>query len=651
MLVSAGGAQKGLNLRGYVIADAESMAPGEYILGASRGTWAVVEHLGVDKTPYFVDKTVPATAAQKIGAANDSYIKLVTKAGDGQRGVVTFLNFAQQQPTQSMAFQIKGNGKTAIAIGLLVPFADFGDAPASYGSAMHMIADVNFSSDGIGATGEVNAMGLAPSVLNPPRVLYLGSTGPDSESESRASDDALGDDRSGQSGQIGSGFYGREEDAWPTAKQITVLDAGKPLDVRLTCSPGTLATVAGWIDFDQNGKFDAGERGTGSCSGGTGVLSWPSIPLTAKSGKTFARLRIASNPAQIATPDGVADDGEVEDHQIEILGPQLSIQKSVSPTTAWTEGMTTGSYTLRVSNVGGVETGTQAAAPAGSLWKLVVVTDKFPDGVEPVQPINVPNWSCGYVSATRLMTCTLDRAVSIASGASMNLDFPVTVGSNIRKSDVLTNYASVAGSLDPFNGGNPVTDPSACRDSDGLHCAYARVKVEQPAVVVTKTANPPSGTAVDVGNTVTYTLQVTVSGPLTNGALVLNDFLGAGLEYVTPLPQQTHWTVGTVPSNSLDPLTISLAPETGMGGVSAAAPCPPTPTAIRCGCWPLRGRKWATRFGSPQHPWGAPPLIRTSLAPVAAPSMCWTRPKCVPAKWRIPLRGRCSRPARWWSTH
>jgi hypothetical protein len=203
-----GGASIPANLRGFVIADAESMAPNEYILGASRGKWSVIENLGLSKSAYFVDKRTPTAPVQLIGQSGDSYIKLLTKEGDGGRGVVTFLQFAQSSSTQSMNFQIKGNGNTAIAIGLLVPFADFGDAPTDYGAAMHLIADVNFSDDGVGSTGEVNVLSSAltqsPSVLRPPRTVYLGSIGPDAEPSSAFSSDGKGDDQGGQSALLGS---------------------------------------------------------------------------------------------------------------------------------------------------------------------------------------------------------------------------------------------------------------------------------------------------------------------------------------------------------------------------------------------------------------------------------------------------------------
>ena len=559
-----GAATQPVSLRGFVIADAESMAPGEYIVGASQGKWSVIERMGASTSPYYVDKRVPSVAAQQIGAAGDSYIKFLTKESDGLRGLVTFLQFAQQSAQQSMAFQIKGNGNTAIAIGLLVPFADFGDAPASYSPAMHLIADINFSDDGIGGSGEVNALTptLPPAKLNPPRTIFLGSTGPDSEPSTLFSTDAKGDDNSGQSALAGSAFHGREEDAWPVSQRISVLDAGGTLTVTMACNAGSAgsAMVGGWIDFDQNQRFnDTDERAQGMCSGGSVTLSWP-IPSGLKVGKTIARLRIASNAAQIQTSDGVADDGEVEDHQIEILGPKLQITKTATPPATPWSAFSGGSYgyTLNVTNIGAVETWTQAQAAAigNTQWKPVTVEDDLPLGVEYLSSSG-GDWACvssAYSATVKTrVTCTYNPGKSIAAGGTAAaLDLTVKLHPEVHQSASLVNVVKVYGSLDPFAPGD------AC---DSVHCASARVVVEQPKVEVTKSADRAPGSTVDVGQTIEYTLKVSISGPLASGKVVLNDFLGAGLAYVTPLPSKSGWSVGAVPTNALDPLVITLNEE------------------------------------------------------------------------------------------
>ncbi|PTT58150.1 hypothetical protein DBR33_01040, partial [Stenotrophomonas sp. HMWF022] len=121
-------------LRGVVMADAESINnSGEFVEATARGTWNVVEvRKNVGAGPYNVTKSMAGTnSVARFGPGNDN-----------NTAAVTFLNFdnAAHAPGNfavNMGFSMRGSGTTAIAIGLLVPYADFGDAPQSYGDAMH----------------------------------------------------------------------------------------------------------------------------------------------------------------------------------------------------------------------------------------------------------------------------------------------------------------------------------------------------------------------------------------------------------------------------------------------------------------------------------------------------------------------------------
>ncbi|MGW4895298.1 Ig-like domain-containing protein [Kitasatospora sp. NPDC004240] len=94
---------------------------------------------------------------------------------------------------------------------------------------------------------------------------------------------------------------------------------------------GSPATLAGWIDFDHNGRFDATERVQSEVPAGTdhAVLEW-TVPADAASGETWARLRIGRDAAQLVSSGGFADSGQVADQRIgltvgaarpEIVGP------------------------------------------------------------------------------------------------------------------------------------------------------------------------------------------------------------------------------------------------------------------------------------------------------------------------------------------
>jgi len=86
----------------------------------------------------------------------------------------------------------------------------------------------------------------------------------------------------------------------------------------VTNTTGANATVKGWIDFNKDGAFGAGEEATQTVSnGGTSVtLTWPSFPAVATFGYTYARFRIASVASEIASPTGLANSGEVEDYRL-----------------------------------------------------------------------------------------------------------------------------------------------------------------------------------------------------------------------------------------------------------------------------------------------------------------------------------------------
>ncbi|WP_206212306.1 isopeptide-forming domain-containing fimbrial protein [Wenzhouxiangella sp. XN79A] len=105
---------------------------------------------------------------------------------------------------------------------------------------------------------------------------------------------------------------------------------------------------------------------------------------------------------------------------------------------------------------------------------------------------------------------------------------------------------SVGNSVVPTGGGDP--DPE-CPSCDTDH------PVADPAIVVTKSANPASGTEVFAGQQVAYTLTATVSDAATTAPLVLTDTLGAGLVFDAVTANPGGFTANT----SGNPLTFTLA--------------------------------------------------------------------------------------------
>ena len=174
------------------------------------------------------------------------------------------------------------------------PLVDRGDAPASYGDPVHIIAD----------TGVVG--------------VYLGSIVPDPEAASQASADATGDDLDGNDDEDGV--------------VLPQLYRGASAEITVSVNEATgglgsgVAFLQAWVDFDADGTFDtidmvAADLQDGSAGDKDGVLNGQivfdvAVPATATLTPTFARFRWSTS----AGVGLVALDGEVEDYILTISG-------------------------------------------------------------------------------------------------------------------------------------------------------------------------------------------------------------------------------------------------------------------------------------------------------------------------------------------
>ncbi|RLE33528.1 MAG: hypothetical protein DRJ61_07050, partial [Acidobacteria bacterium] len=134
---------------------------------------------------------------------------------------------------------------------------------------------------------------------------YMG-TAPDAESNGQPGADADGDDTTGTADEDGVTF--------------PALIRGESAAVAVTVVGGP-AYVDAWIDFDASGTFDTGEKVAthATVSTGPNTLTAFTVPSDAAVGDTYARVRISTN-ATTLPHNGLADDGEVEDYLVEILG-------------------------------------------------------------------------------------------------------------------------------------------------------------------------------------------------------------------------------------------------------------------------------------------------------------------------------------------
>lgn len=94
----------------------------------------------------------------------------------------------------------------------------------------------------------------------------------------------------------------------------------------LPCTASTNGYLNGWIDFNGNGQFDnPSERiyTDIALTGGSNFLPSFNIPLAAKPGQSYMRVRFTSyTKAGLASPFGQESDGEVEDYTVQINPPR-----------------------------------------------------------------------------------------------------------------------------------------------------------------------------------------------------------------------------------------------------------------------------------------------------------------------------------------
>ena len=166
--------------------------------------------------------------------------------------------------------------------------ADYGDAPSPYPHAMHLVS--------------------AP---------WLGTGGlPDEEAGTQAHPLAVGDDQNGADDEDGI-VWGQASLGDIVLTDAIVVGETATVDVFATLV-GQPALLDAWIDFNRDGDWsDAGEQIFTSepLAAGKNAFSFPVASGT--EGESFARFRVSSTGG--LAPDGLASDGEVEDHRVSIV--------------------------------------------------------------------------------------------------------------------------------------------------------------------------------------------------------------------------------------------------------------------------------------------------------------------------------------------
>ncbi|MFI6595992.1 GEVED domain-containing protein [Nonomuraea sp. NPDC050536] len=108
-----------------------------------------------------------------------------------------------------------------------------------------------------------------------------------------------------------------ERSPWLREDPFQGLAPGKRIHLSAPVDTPSAATLAGWIDFDRDGRFESGEMARARVSDGSrrAGLTW-TVPDGVRPGRTWLRLRLAHDADEVAAPSGWAATGEVEDHRI-----------------------------------------------------------------------------------------------------------------------------------------------------------------------------------------------------------------------------------------------------------------------------------------------------------------------------------------------
>ena len=343
-----------IRLSGLVIADAESMDPDEYIRAKADGIWRILEvKKNVGAGVYNIRKNAERKIIQFGGGNNQTTAAL---AG------LKFNESAYSGSNYQISTEIvlRGTGKQAVAIGLLTPGIDLGDAPDYYGSPMHTLEKMDLTTDNLrenigfnndnletgswqgDARDNINTTTYNPATFITTANSYLGTL-PAQPNASNVHGPLANLD----------GFNTNEEDVWPNAYnnfsyKASFYNQGETLRIPIKYTSKNTAYITAWLDFNRDGKFGSNtnevvniNNSNGNVSvtnatnkeftvikvapatNGNTTLIW-TIPQDRATRSTYVRIRIAEKLDEILSPTSNAVNGEIEDHKIYILAPTSS---------------------------------------------------------------------------------------------------------------------------------------------------------------------------------------------------------------------------------------------------------------------------------------------------------------------------------------
>ena len=316
-----------------VMADGEEANPGEYAIFTTNGKgwehlaeWkrTVTDANGVTTEITETYKPMkPTTEGQFIG--NDgtgvhwqAYVSPDQKTG-GLGSQVFGPNLSRNNTiplvmtrgASEVGIYIASSGQQAAMIGFMA--IDEGDAPDSYGKAIHAISRYNAETGG----------------QNPQP--FLGRVEADIDTTSgnnwKHDDDTdLADEGINQ--LLSDDLVGKTNGLFPVNR---LHDGDYSLRIHASANGYEKAYVRAWIDFNNNGVFDEDEASefTEVTTAGDYTVNFKKNPAMTNPelSKLGMRVRIALNKGDIEKPTGTAFSGEVEDLEVELTYPPKGEKK------------------------------------------------------------------------------------------------------------------------------------------------------------------------------------------------------------------------------------------------------------------------------------------------------------------------------------
>ena len=383
--------------------------------------------------------------------------------------------------------------------------SDFGDAPSSYGYAVHSIPVFDIT----------------------PHPVYLGTNAGDDDTnyKTQATATANGD--------------GADEDGVTlsgASLQGASLVIGQTLTLDITTNGTTSGYLNAWIDFNGDGDFtDAGEQVATNVIPTTGGIALSvTVPSGAKAGETYARFRYSTEqnlpPFDDLSIAQEADDGEVEDYILTLRG---SVSGSVkdhlgAPLEAVMISIKDANNAI-VNNLNGDPLTTSTDANGNYSFSNVPLGDYF----------IVESDKSGYISVSDVDSSDDGDTVNNSDTNDNSIPFTLTTGETDANNDFIDKLES--GSASGF-----------VKDSSGYAIAGVTLSIMSGTAVIDDIYGNPLTTTTDLNGSYTFN-----DIPLGDYMIVENDLSGYTSISDGDSSDDSDNTTNTDTNDNAIPLTIT----------------------------------------------------------------------------------------------